>query len=175
MTVYSLDGVTPQMPADGEWWIAPSATVIGNVKLLKGASVWFGATIRGDNELITIGENSNVQDGSVLHTDPGAPLTIGTNVTVGHLVMLHGCTIGDGTLVGIGSVILNRARIGKNCLIGANTFIGEGKEIPDNSMVLGAPGKVIRELDAGMAEVLNGSATHYVENWRRYAAGLKAV
>ena len=175
MTVYSLDGVTPQMPADGEWWIAPSATVIGNVKLLKGASVWFGATIRGDNELITIGENSNVQDGSVLHTDPGAPLTIGTNVTVGHLVMLHGCTIGDGTLVGIGSVILNRARIGNNCLIGANTFIGEGKEIPDNSMVLGAPGKVIRELDAGMAEVLKGSATHYVENWRRYAAGLKAV
>ena len=175
MTVYSLDGVTPQMPADGEWWIAPSATVIGNVKLLKGASVWFGATIRGDNELITIGENSNVQDGSVLHTDPGAPLTIGTNVTVGHLVMLHGCTIGDGTLVGIGSVFLNRARIGKNCLIGANTFIGEGKEIPDNSMVLGAPGKVIRELDAGMAEVLKGSATHYVENWRRYAAGLKAV
>lgn len=175
MTVYSLDGVAPQMPEDGDWWVAPSATVIGNVKLLKGASVWFGATIRGDNELITIGENSNVQDGSVLHTDPGAPLTIGTNVTVGHLVMLHGCTIGDGTLVGIGSVILNRARIGKNCLIGANTFIGEGKEIPDNSMVLGAPGKVIREVDAGMAEILRGSAGHYVDNWRRYAAGLKTV
>ncbi len=175
MTVYGLDGVQPQMPADGDAWVAPTATVIGNVRLLKGASVWFGATVRGDNELITIGEGSNVQDNSVLHTDPGAPLTIGTNVTVGHLVMLHGCTIGDGTLVGIGSVILNGAKIGKNCLIGANTFIGENKEIPDNSMVLGAPGKVIRTLDAGMAAILRESALHYVENWRRYKAGLRAV
>lgn len=175
MAVYGLDGVEPQMPADGAWWVAPTATVIGNVKLLTDASVWFGATIRGDNELITIGERSNVQDNSVLHTDPGAPLTIGADVTVGHLVMLHGCAIGDGTLVGIGSVILNRARIGKNCLIGANTFIGEGKEIPDNSMVLGAPGKVIRQIDEGMAAILKASAGHYVENWRRYRSGLKAV
>lgn len=175
MTVYSLDGVEPQLPADGDWWVAPTATVIGNVKLMPGASVWFGATIRGDNELITIGEGSNVQDNSVLHTDPGAPLTIERHVTVGHLVMLHGCTIGEGTLVGIGSVILNRAKIGKNCLIGANTFIGEGKEIPDNSMVLGAPGKVIRTLDEGMAAILRASAEHYVANWRRYKAGLKAV
>jgi carbonic anhydrase/acetyltransferase-like protein (isoleucine patch superfamily) len=175
MAVYSLDGVTPQVPVDGDWWVAPTATVIGNVKMLPGSSVWFGATIRGDNELITIGEGSNVQDNSVLHTDPGAPLTIEKNVTVGHLVMLHGCTIGEGTLVGIGSVILNRARIGKNCLIGANTFIGEGKEIPDNSMVLGAPGKVIRTLDEGMAAILRGSAEHYVANWRRYKAGLKPV
>ena len=149
--------------------------MIGNVKLMPGASVWFGATIRGDNELITIGEGSNVQDNSVLHTDPGAPLTIEKNVTVGHLVMLHGCTIGEGTLVGIGSVILNRAKIGKNCLIGANTFIGEGKEIPDNSMVLGAPGKVIRTLDEGMAAILRASAEHYVANWRRYKAGLRAI
>jgi len=175
MTVYSLDGVEPQLPADGDWWVAPTATVIGNVKLMPGASVWFGATIRGDNELITIGEGSNVQDNSVLHTDPGAPLTIERHVTVGHLVMLHGCTIGEGTLVGIGSVILNRAKIGKNCLIGANTFIGEGKEIPDNSMVLGAPGKVIRALDEGMAAILRASAEHYVANWRRYKAGLKAI
>jgi len=175
MTVYSLDGVEPQLPADGDWWVAPTATVIGNVKLMPGASVWFGATIRGDNELITIGEGSNVQDNSVLHTDPGAPLTIERHVTVGHLVMLHGCTIGEGTLVGIGSVILNRAKIGKNCLIGANTFIGEGKEIPDNSMVLGAPGKVIRTLDEGMAAILRASAEHYVANWRRYKAGLKAI
>lgn len=175
MTVYSLGEVTPQLAPDDDCWIAPTAAVIGNVKLLKGASVWFGATIRGDNELITIGEGSNVQDNSVLHTDPGAPLTIGTDVTVGHLVMLHGCTIGDNTLVGIGSVILNRARIGKNCLIGANSFIGEGKEIPDNSMVLGAPGKVIRQVDEGMAAILKASAGHYVDNWRRYKAGLKAL
>ena len=130
MTVYALGDVAPQLPADGDFWIAPGATLIGNVRLLPGASIWFGATLRGDNEPITVGVGSNVQDGSVLHTDPGAPLTIGSNVTVGHLVMLHGCTIGDNTLVGIGSVILNRARIGKNCLIGANSFIGEGKEIP---------------------------------------------
>jgi carbonic anhydrase/acetyltransferase-like protein (isoleucine patch superfamily) len=175
MTVYALGDVTPQLPADDAYWIAPSATVIGNVRLLTNASVWFGATLRGDNELITIGENSNVQDGSVLHTDPGAPLTIGTNVTVGHLVMLHGCTIGDGTLIGIGSVILNRAKIGRNCLIGANTFIGEGKEIPDNSMVLGSPGRVIRQLDEGMALILEGSAKHYVENWKRYRAELTTV
>jgi len=175
MAVYSLDGVEPQVPEGGDWWVAPTATVIGNVKLMPGASVWFGATIRGDNELITIGEGSNVQDNSVLHTDPGAPLVIERNVTIGHLVMLHGCTIGEGTLVGIGSVILNRAKIGKNCLIGANTFIGEGKEIPDNSMVLGAPGKVIRTLDEGMAAILRASAEHYVANWRRYKAGLKAV
>lgn len=175
MAVYSLDGVAPQMPPGGDWWVAPNATVIGNVKLLRDASVWFGATIRGDNELITIGEGSNVQDNSVLHTDPGAPLTIGSGVTIGHLVMLHGCTIGDGSLVGIGSVILNRARIGKNCLIGANTFIGEGKEIPDNSVVLGAPGKVIRTVDDAMADILRSSSEHYVENWRRYKAGLKAI
>ncbi len=173
MTVYSLDGVTPQMPADGEWWIAPSATVIGNVKLLKGASVWFGATIRGDNELITIGENSNVQDGSVLHTDPGAPLTIGTNVTVGHLVMLHGCTIGDGTLVGIQSTILNGAVIGEGCLIGAHTLIPERKVIPPRSLVMGVPGRVIRELDEAAVAGLLRSAAHYVANFRRHRLDLQ--
>ncbi len=174
MAVYALGSVEPQLPGE-DYWIAPNAVVLGNVRLLRNASVWFGATIRGDNDLITIGENSNVQDNSVLHTDPGAPLTIGSNVTVGHLVMLHGCTIGDGTLVGIGSVILNRARIGKNCLIGANTFIAEGKEIPDNSMVLGAPGRVIRQVDAGMSAILEGSALHYVHNWQRYKRELKAL
>lgn len=175
MAVYALGDIAPQLPADGNWWIAPNATVIGNVRLLTNASVWFGATIRGDNELITIGENSNVQDGSVLHTDPGAPLTIGANVTVGHLVMLHGCTIGDGTLVGIGSVILNRTKIGKNCLIGANTFIGENKEIPDNSVVMGAPGKVIRQLDDATAAMLAHGATHYVDNWKRYKAEMRPL
>jgi carbonic anhydrase/acetyltransferase-like protein (isoleucine patch superfamily) len=174
MAVFALGSVAPQLPGE-DYWIAPNAMVMGNVRLLKNSSVWFGATIRGDNELITIGENSNVQDNSVLHTDPGAPLTIGSNVTIGHLVMLHGCTIGDGSLVGIGSIILNRTKIGKNCLIGANTFIGEGKEIPDNSMVLGAPGRVIRQVDDGMASILVHSAKHYVDNWQRYRRELTQI
>ncbi|HEX6866014.1 MAG TPA: gamma carbonic anhydrase family protein, partial [Caulobacteraceae bacterium] len=140
MTVYSLGGVAPQLPPEDAYWIAPTAAVMGNVILKTNASVWWGATIRGDNDPITIGENSNIQDGSVLHTDTGVPLTIGANVTVGHLVMLHGCTIGDNSLIGIGSIILNGAKIGKNCLIGANVLITEGKEIPDNSLVMGAPG-----------------------------------
>jgi carbonic anhydrase/acetyltransferase-like protein (isoleucine patch superfamily) len=175
MAVYALGDVRPDLPADGAYWIAPNAMVIGNVKLLRNASVWFGATIRGDNDPIVIGENSNVQDSSVLHTDHGAPLTIGRNVTVGHLVMLHGCTIGDGSLIGIGSIILNKTRIGKNCLIGANTFIGENKDIPDNSVVMGAPGRVVRQLDDKAAMMLAAGAEHYVENWKRYAAGMKAV
>ena len=175
MTVYSLDGVTPQMPADGEWWIAPSATVIGNVKLLKGASVWFGATIRGDNELITIGENSNVQDGSVLHTDEGVPMHIGNDVTVGHLVMLHGCTVGDGSLIGIGSVILNRAVIGKGCIVGANTLIPEGKVFPDRSLIVGSPGKVVRELSDDDVARLKKSAEHYVDNAARYRDSLEPL
>jgi len=145
------------------------------VILKKNASVWFGATIRGDNDPITIGENSNVQDGSVLHTDTGYPLTIGANVTVGHKVMLHGCTIGDGSLIGIGSIVLNGAKIGKNCLIGANCLITEGKEIPDNSLVMGAPGKVVREISEDQAKTLAGGAMHYVENWKRYRAGLRPV
>ncbi len=145
---------------------------MGNVKLERNASVWFGAVLRGDNELITIGENSNVQDGSVLHTDPGSPLTIEANVTIGHMVMLHGCTIGEGSLVGIGSIILNNTKIGKGCLIGANTLISENKEIPDYSMVLGSPGKVVRTLDKETAAALRMSADHYVENWKKYAAGL---
>ena len=175
MPTYALGATSPELPSDGSYWIAPNAIVLGRVRLLKNASVWFGATIRGDNDLITVGENSNIQDGSVLHTDHDVRLTIGSGVTVGHLVMLHGCTIGDNTLVGIGSVILNRARIGKNCLIGANTFIGEGKDIPDNSMVLGAPGRVIRQIDAKMERVLAASALHYVENWQRYKAELRAL
>jgi len=175
MTVYTLGDAKPELPGDGNFWIAPSATVLGSVRLLKDASVWFGATIRGDNEWITIGEGSNVQDGSVLHTDPGAPLTIGRGVTIGHMVMLHGCTIGDGSLVGIGSIILNRTRIGKSCLIGANTLITEGKEIPDNSVVMGAPGKVVREADDAVRAMLKYSAEHYVENWKRYARDMKAL
>jgi len=173
--VYNLGNVTPQLPNDDEYWIAPTAAVMGRVILKKNASVWWGATLRGDNDPITIGEGSNVQDGSVLHTDTGSPLTLGANVTVGHMVMLHGCTIGDNTLVGIGSIVLNGARIGKNCLIGANCLITEGKEIPDNSLVMGAPGKVVREVSDQQAMVMAAGAQHYVENWKRYRRELKEI
>ena len=175
MTVYNLGNVTPQLPNDNEYWIAPNAAVIGRVILKKNASVWFGATLRGDNDPITLGENSNVQDGSVCHTDTGSPLVIGDNVTVGHMVMLHGCTIGDNSLVGIGSIVLNEAKIGKNCLIGANCLITEGKEIPDNSLVMGAPGKVVREISDDQARMLKAGALHYVENWKRFRREMLAV
>ena len=175
MTVYKLDDRFPTLPPDSEYWISPTAVVIGNVILKKNASVWFGAVLRGDNEPITIGENSNVQENSVLHTDIGFPLTIGAGVTVGHLVMLHGCTIGDGSLIGIGAIVLNGARIGRNCLIGAGALITEGKEIPDNSMVVGAPGKVIRTLSDEQTAGMAAGALHYVANWKRYAAGLAAA
>jgi carbonic anhydrase/acetyltransferase-like protein (isoleucine patch superfamily) len=175
MPVYALNAAVPQLPAEGEYWIAPNAVIIGRVVLKRNASVWFGATLRGDNEPITIGENSNVQDGSVLHTDAGSPLVIGANVTVGHLAMLHGCTIGDNSLIGIGAVVLNGARIGKNCLIGAKALIAEGKEIPDNSLVVGAPGRVLRPLTEDQLAMLAESAEHYVFNWKRYAAGLTSL
>ena len=175
MTVYALDGVAPELPEEGAYWIAPSASVIGKVRLERGASVWFGAVIRGDNELITIGENSNVQDGAVMHTDPGLPLTIGKGCTIGHKAILHGCTIGDNTLIGMGAVILNRARIGRNCLIGANALITEGKEIPDNSLVMGQPGKIAGELNEEAIARLAKSAENYVRNWQRFAGGLKAI
>lgn len=175
MAIYNLGNVTPELPNDDEYWIAPTASVIGRVILKKNASVWWGATLRGDNDPITIGENSNVQDGSVLHTDTGAPLTIGANVTVGHLVMLHGCEIGDNSLVGIGSIVLNGAKIGRNCLIGANCLITEGKEIPDNSLVMGAPGKVVRELSPDQAVTMAMGAQHYVANWKRYRRELTPI
>ncbi len=175
MAVYNLGNVTPELPNDDEYWIAPTASVIGRVILKKNASVWWGATLRGDNDPIIVGEGSNIQDGSVCHTDTGSPLTIGANVTVGHLCMLHGCTIGDGSLVGIGSIILNGAKIGKNCLIGANCLITEGKEIPDNSLVMGAPGKVVRELSPEQAARVAIGSAHYVENWKRYRRELTLV
>ena len=157
------------------YFIADSASVIGSVVMHQNASIWFGAVLRGDNDVITIGENSNVQDLSVLHVDPGFPLTIGKNVTVGHKVMLHGCEIGDNSLVGINSVILNGARIGKNCLIGANSLISENKVIPDGSMVLGSPGKVVRQLSEDQMKGLEMSALHYVENFKRYKRDLAAT
>ena len=158
----------------GDYWIAPNATVIGTVVLENNASIWFNVVIRGDNDAITIGENSQVQDGSVLHADPGFPLTLGKNVSVGHMAMLHGCTIGDGSLVGIKSVVLNGAVIGKNCLIGANALIAEGKIIPDGSLVIGSPGKVVRQLSPEEIARTNNIAAHYVERFKRFRAGLKA-
>jgi carbonic anhydrase/acetyltransferase-like protein (isoleucine patch superfamily) len=157
---------------DDESWVAPGAVVIGKVILRRNASVWFGAVLRGDNEPIVIGEDSNVQDGAVLHTDPGEPLTLGREVTIGHKAMLHGCSVGDGSLIGIGAVILNGARIGRGCLIGAGALIPERKVIPDGSLVVGSPGKVIRELTPEQQEGLKVNAHHYVANWRRYAAGM---
>lgn len=175
MNVLALGDKQPQLPPEGEYWIAPNATVLGDVILHPGASIWFGAVLRGDNDPITIGPDSNIQDGSVLHTDAGEPLTIGRGVTVGHMAMLHGCEIGDNTLIGIGAVVLGRARIGKNCLIGANALITEGKVIPDNSLVMGQPGKVVRELEPGQIEALRASAAHYVQNWKRYARDLRSA
>lgn len=156
-----------------EFFVADSAVVIGSVRLERNASIWFNAVLRGDNDLITIGEDSNIQDGSVLHTDHGVPLTVGRGVTVGHKVMLHGCTIGDYSLIGMNAVVLNGARIGKYCLIGANTLIPEGKEIPDGSLVMGSPGKVVREISDLQRKILEGSAQHYVENARRYQQQLQ--
>ena len=156
-----------------ESWTAPTATLIGKVRLEEGASVWFNAVLRGDNELILIGKHSNVQDGAVMHTDMGYPLTLGTGVTIGHNAMLHGCTVGDYSLIGINAVILNGAKIGKHCIIGANSLIGEGKEIPDGSLVMGSPGKVVRDLTDEQKKLLEASAAHYVKNGQRYARDLK--
>ena len=174
MTFYALGDLVPET-ADDDYWTAPNAIVVGRVRLEHNASVWFGTTVRGDTELITIGENSNVQDGSVLHADIGCPLTIGKDVTIGHMVMLHGCEIGDNTLIGIGSIILNRTKIGRNCLIGANTFIPEGKIIPDNSFVIGSPGQVTKQTTEAQIGGIKISAHHYVENWKRFKSGFKPI
>ena len=164
--IYDLEKNVPEINADS--WVAPNAIIIGKVKLEKNSSIWFNAVLRGDIEKIVIGENSNIQDGSVLHTDPGCPLTVGKGVTVGHMVMLHGCEIFNDTLVGIGSTILNKAKIGKNCIIGANTLVTENKVIPDNSLVLGSPGKVIRKVTDDEIKVIRENAKHYVKNSKKY-------
>ncbi|MES1946316.1 transferase [Salinisphaera sp. C84B14] len=173
--LYRLDDITPQTPDAGQFFVAENATVLGNVKLEVDASIWFNAVLRGDQELITIGRGSNIQDGCVLHTDPGFPLTVGADCTVGHQAMLHGCTIGDNSLIGIKATVLNGAKIGRNCLIGAGALVPEGKEIPDNSMVIGVPGRVKRELTDEDAQKLKRGAAHYVENYKRFLAGLAAV
>ncbi len=170
MTIYALDGVLPELALES--WVAPSADVIGRVKLQHLASVWFGAVLRGDTEWISVGEGSNVQDGCVLHTDKDAPLSIGSYCTIGHRAILHGCEIGDQSLIGMGAIILNHAKIGKHCLIGAGALISEGKVIPDGSLVLGVPGKVIRILDEIAQGDLKKSAESYVRNWKRFSVGL---
>lgn len=175
MPLYALDGVAPEVPADGQYWVAPNAVLIGRVRLLKNASVWFGAVLRGDNDWITIGENSNVQDLTVIHTDPGQPVTIGANVTVGHRVILHSTTVGDNSLIGMGSTLLNRSRIGKNCLVGANSLVTEGKEFADGSMILGAPARASRPLAEGELAMLKISSAGYVHNHQRFRTGLKEI
>lgn len=170
MAVYAIDGVFPDI--NPETWVAPSADIIGQVRLAHLASVWFGAVLRGDNNWINVGEGSNIQDGCMLHTDRGIDLTIGAYCTIGHKAILHGCTIGDETLVGMGAIILNHAQIGKNCLIGAGALIPEGKVIPDNSLVMGMPGKIVRTLDDAVGGELRKSAEGYVRNWKRFSAGL---
>lgn len=173
MTVYALDGIEPQIAEDT--WIAPDANLIGRIVVEETASVWFCATLRGDNETITVGAGSNIQENCVLHTDMGYPLTIGKGCTIGHKVMLHGCIIGDNSLIGMGAKILNGAKIGKNCLIGAGALITEGKEIPDGSLVMGVPGKVVRDLDDAAIEGLRKSALGYQANMRRFRDGSKAL
>ena len=175
MPLYDLDGQSPQTPAMGEWWIAPDAHLIGKVRIGANVGVWFGAVLRGDNELIDIGAGSNIQEHSMLHTDMGFPLSVGENCTIGHRAILHGCTIGDNSLIGMGATVLNGARIGRNCLVGAGALVTEGKEFPDGSLIVGAPAKAIRQLDARAIEGLTRSAQGYVANWRRFAKGMRRV
>ena len=175
MPLYSLDDLAPILVDKDRCWIAPDAQVVGNVTLDEDSSVWFGAVIRGDNDPIVIGARSNIQDGSVLHSDPGSPLTIGEGVTVGHKVTLHGCTVGDNSLIGIGAVVLNRAIIGRDSIVGAGALVTEGKVFPDGVLIVGSPARVARELTAEQIEGLKRSAAHYVDNARRFAKGLKQV
>jgi len=172
MPIYTLDGVAPEFPSGRDYWVAPTAVLVGRVRLMKNASIWFGAVLRGDNDWIVIGENSNIQDNSVVHTDPGAPVGIGANVTVGHNVILHSTTVGDNSLIGMGSTLLNRSRIGKNCIVGANTLIAEGKEFADGSLIVGSPGRVVRTLGEHELAMLQASADVYVANYRRFRDGL---
>jgi carbonic anhydrase/acetyltransferase-like protein (isoleucine patch superfamily) len=173
--IYEIDGQKPQMPADGRYWVAPSAAVIGRVRLNRDSSVWFGAVLRGDNEWIEIGERSQVQDNATLHTDMGFPLTIGTDCVIGHNVILHGCTIGDRALIGMGAIVLNGARIGAGCLVGAGALVTEGKVFPEKSLIVGAPARAICTLDDAAAAAIAAGADFYVRNYKRYASGMKPV
>jgi carbonic anhydrase/acetyltransferase-like protein (isoleucine patch superfamily) len=175
MTLYSLDGVAPLTPEDAKFWVAPNAVVVGNVEIGEDASVWFGAVIRGDLDTIRIGAGTNIQDGAVLHADPGMPLTFGANCSVGHLAMVHGCTVGAGSLIGIGAIVLNGANIGEDCLVGAGTLVAEGKTFPPRSLILGSPGRVVRQLTDEDVARLRKTAAGYQQRWKRYVAGLAAI
>jgi carbonic anhydrase/acetyltransferase-like protein (isoleucine patch superfamily) len=173
--IYELDGQKPEFPEEGRYWVAPSAVLIGKVRLKLDTSVWFGAVLRGDNEWIELGERSQIQDNATLHTDPGFPLVIGNNCVIGHNVILHGCTVGDNSLIGMGAIMLNGACIGANCLVGAGALVTEGKTFPDNSLIVGAPARAIRTLDGAEIKSIAGAADTYVRRSRLYAAGLKPV
>jgi carbonic anhydrase/acetyltransferase-like protein (isoleucine patch superfamily) len=175
MATYELDGQRPDLPADGNYFIADTASVIGKVRLKPGASVWFGAVLRGDNEWIEVGEGSNVQDGSTCHTDAGFPLTIGKNCTIGHNTILHGCTVEDGALIGMGSIVMNGARIGRNSIVGAGSVITSGKQFPENSLIIGSPAKVIRTLEPHQVEEIGKDAESYQRNGPRYKKGVKRI
>jgi carbonic anhydrase/acetyltransferase-like protein (isoleucine patch superfamily) len=175
MPLYALGPLLPECPENAEYWIAPDAHVIGKVKLGENVGIWFGAVLRGDNEIITIGQGSNIQEGAVIHTDPGFPVTIGQDCTIGHRAIVHGCSIGNNTLIGMGATVLNGAKIGNNCLVGANALITEGKEFPDGSLIVGSPARVIRQLDAEAIARLTLSARTYVANWKRFRADLRQI
>ena len=175
MPLYSLNGRTPTLPPEGFYWIAPSASVIGDVVVGRDVGIWFGAVVRGDNEPITIGARANIQESCTLHTDIGSPLSIGEECTIGHNVVLHGCSIGEGSLIGMGSIVLNRARIGRGCLVGAGALVTEGKTFDDHSLIMGSPARATRTLDKDAVAGLRDAAARYVDNWRRFAVGLKSV
>src|SRR6478672_3242981 len=173
MAIYELDGQAPELPADKRYWIAETAVVIGRVRLKQDASIWWGSVLRGDNEWIELGERSNIQESCTLHTDMGYPLVIGADCTIGHNVVLHGCTIGNGSLIGMGAIVLNGAKIGLHSLVGAGALVTEGKVYPDNSMILGAPAKAVRATDEQVRVMIARAADVYVKRWKQYAAGLK--
>jgi carbonic anhydrase/acetyltransferase-like protein (isoleucine patch superfamily) len=175
MPIYALDNIEPILPEDGRYWLAPDVHIIGDVVIGEDVGVWFGAVLRGDNERITIEAGSNIQEGAMLHTDLGFPMTVGQGCTIGHHAILHGCTIGENTLIGMGAVIMNGAKIGRNCLVAANALITEGKEYPDHSLIVGSPARVVKSVDDATITRLKASASHYIDNWKRYANGLKKV
>jgi carbonic anhydrase/acetyltransferase-like protein (isoleucine patch superfamily) len=175
MPIYELDGQSPEFPGEGQYWVADTAVLIGRVRLKTEASVWFGAVLRGDNEWIELGEHSQIQDNSTLHTDPGFPMVIGSNCVIGHNVILHGCTIGNNSLIGMGAIMMNGVKIGNNSLVGAGSVVPEGKSFPDNSLIVGSPAKAIRTIDQKLIDMIRGGADIYVRRWKQYAKGLKRV
>jgi carbonic anhydrase/acetyltransferase-like protein (isoleucine patch superfamily) len=175
MAIYELDGERPDLPADNRYWVAEGAAIIGRVRLLTDASIWFGAVLRGDNEWIEIGERTQIQDNATLHADPGFPATIGNDCVIGHNVILHGCTVASNSLIGMGAIVLNGARIGKNCLVGAGALVTEGKQFPDGSLIVGTPARVVRALDEKALQGIARAANNYVERWQRYSKGLKRI